>query len=321
MATSVFKVERKLLVMQESDFRGDMEVTGNVTINGTLRPTALDASAIDVDFEDIEAKGSASIASVVAAACAALGSASLTRSASIASALTVGKSVSIASALTVSKTVSVTQSASIASVVVAACAGLGAASMTRSASIASAVDIGKSLYVASALKVNKTAYVTQSASIASVVVAACGAFGSASLTRSASIASALDVTKSAHIASALKVDAGATVLGGARVASATTEGTLVKEIIAGSVSVNTPPFTGGTTGSIASVNAAITGISASHTFLAGVNSVCAMGGCLVYAGACPAEGSVNFYFGYLAGSGGEAVVAKTVTMRYIAFKT
>jgi len=169
----------------------------------------------------------------------------------------------------------------------------------------------------------KDSYFTLSASVASAFdVAGRVGFNSASITKSASIASALSVTKSLDVASAVKVSTGATLMGGVRTASKVTEGTVVKEIIAGSVTVNTPPFTGDTTGSIASVGTTITGISSSHTMLAGVNSVSAMGGCLVYCGACCMDaGAVNFYFGYLAGSGGEAVVAKSVTMRYLAFRT
>jgi len=107
---------------------------------------------------------------------------------------------------------------------------------------------------------------------------------------------------------------------GFKVGSAS-ESTWVKDIMAGSVSISTPIFTGGTTGSVASSNATITGMTASHTLLAGPNSVCTMGGCIVYAGACALSNAANFYFGYLAGSGGEAVTAKTVTMRYLAFRT
>ena len=107
---------------------------------------------------------------------------------------------------------------------------------------------------------------------------------------------------------------------GIKVGSAS-ESTFIKDIMAGSVSISTPIFTGGTPGSVASAAATITGMTASHTMLAGPHSVCAMGGCIVYAGACPYSGGANFYFGYLAACGGEAVVAKTVTMRYLAFRT
>jgi len=107
---------------------------------------------------------------------------------------------------------------------------------------------------------------------------------------------------------------------GIRVGSAS-DSTWVKDIMAGSVSISTPIFTGGTPGSVASAAATIAGMTASHTLLAGPESVCAMGGCIIYAGACPAANGANFYFGYLAACGGEAVTAKTVTMRYLAFRT
>ena len=97
--------------------------------------------------------------------------------------------------------------------------------------------------------------------------------------------------------------------------------TFIKDIMAGSVSITTPVFTGDTPESVASTAATIAGLTASHTFLATVNSVCAMGGCIVFAGACPGAEAANFYFSYTAGSGGAAVTAHTVTLRYAAFRT
>lgn len=145
---------------------------------------------------------------------------------------------------------------------------------------------------------------------------------SLSLTKSASVASALDVTKSAYVASALKVGKTATVLGGFRVASAVAQGTNILEILAGSVTVATPPFTGNTAGSVASTaDVAIAGLSASHTFIAMVESCCAMSPCISFRGACPGVAKANFYFNYTAGSGGAAVAAGSVTMRFMAFKT
>ena len=99
------------------------------------------------------------------------------------------------------------------------------------------------------------------------------------------------------------------------------EGTWIKDIMGGSVTVTTPVFTGTTTGSIASTNATITGLTASHTLLATVNSGCAQSGCIVFAGACAMLNSANFYWAYIAACGGPAVAAGTVTMRYLAFKT
>ena len=108
--------------------------------------------------------------------------------------------------------------------------------------------------------------------------------------------------------------------GGLQVGTSTCS-THIKDIMAGSVSITTPVFTGGTTGSTACVSGAILGLTASHTLLATPNSVCAMGGCIVFAGACPGAEAANFYFSYIAACGGEAVVGKTVTMRYLAFRT
>ena len=158
-------------------------------------------------------------------------------------------------------------------------------------------------------------------------------FNSASFTGSASIASALDVTgrigganmslsKSASIASALNVSKSGTILGGFRAASKVTEGTNILEILAGSVTVATPVFSGNTPASVASTaDVAIAGLSASHTFIAMVESCCAMSPCISFRGACPGVAKANFYFNYLAGSGGEAVAADSVTVRFMAFKT
>ena len=275
MATSVDKFKRKALFKSEVGIEqsasiasaldvtgrvgmGSASVTGNLTVGGTLIPAAIDASAIDVDFEDIEAKGSASVASVVAAACGAFGSASITRSASIASVLNVG----------------------------------GSAAFTGGITSVSSLNV------------------TGSASVASAISAASGLFNSASVTDSASVGSALDVGNRVNIR------------GGLKVASSNSEGVSITEILAGSINVTTPPFTGTTTGSIASVTGTIAGLTESHTLLATLVGASKMSPCTTFVGACVgAANTGNFYFAYIAASGGEAVSAVSdVPVSYLALK-
>ena len=101
------------------------------------------------------------------------------------------------------------------------------------------------------------------------------------------------------------------------------DSSFIKDILAGSVNITGPAFSGSTSGSVASVTGTIAGLTSSHTLLANVNAACTLSGCVVYAGACVnAANTANFYFAYIAASGGDAVTADSnVTMRYLALRT
>lgn len=98
-------------------------------------------------------------------------------------------------------------------------------------------------------------------------------------------------------------------------------GTIIKEILAGSVSVATAAFSAGDSPSVASTEATISGVTASHTLVVSLQSGSSTSACLTLRGACPGAGVANIYWQAAGASAREAVAAGTATIRYLAFQT
>lgn len=266
---AVFKIKRRLFAMKGACVASDVNMAGNMvlagnftqtgdmTITGTLRPSALDASSLDLEFDDITLSGSLGVACAFSASSA-----------------------------------SITGSASVGSVLSTAVFSASGASITHSASVACLVN-------------------------------ACGMhMGHANVTYSASVASMLAVTGSGTFGGDVAITGAQDVVGTLRVASAAAEGTKIFEMLSGSLTVATPPFTGDTPASVAcTADIALVTISASHSLVVSNGDVEATSGCIVLAGACPGDGVVTVFFAYTAGSGGGAVAAGSTTVRYMAFRT
>lgn len=345
---AVFKIKRRLFAMKgacvasDVNMAGNMVLTGNftqtgdMTITGTLRPSALDASSLDLEFDDITLSGSLGVACAFSAS-----SASITGSASVGSVLSTAVFSASGASITHSASVaclvnacgvhmghaSVTYSASVASIVNACMLAGGQASITHSASIASNLALTGSAVIAGDVAITKAVSgsvvtVTDSASVGCMVSGLHGHFGAASITNSASIASNLALTGSAVIGGDVAITGAQDVVGTLRVASAAAEGTKIFEMLSGSLTVATPPFTGDTPASVAcTADIALVTISASHSLVVTNGDVEATSGCIVLAGACPGDGVVTVFFAYTAGSGGGAVAAGSTTVRYMAFRT
>jgi hypothetical protein len=106
--------------------------------------------------------------------------------------------------------------------------------------------------------------------------------------------------------------------GGLSVGSASTD-TFMKNILAGSVSLTSPAFTGNTAGSQATVEVSITGLTASHVLQAFPRGT--FSPCIALVSTCPGAGVASMIFAYIAGSGGAAAAGATTVIQYLAVKT
>jgi hypothetical protein len=104
---------------------------------------------------------------------------------------------------------------------------------------------------------------------------------------------------------------------GLKVGSASTD-TFMMAILAGSVSITGPAFTGDTAGSREILEATIAGLTASHSLQVTPEGISP---CIALVGACAGVGKASMIFSYIAGSNGAAAAAATTVINYFAVRT
>lgn len=103
---------------------------------------------------------------------------------------------------------------------------------------------------------------------------------------------------------------------GLRVGSASAD--TMFNILAGSVSISAPCFTGNTAGSREIAEATISGLTASHALQVTAEG---LSPCLALVGACAGTGKASMLFSYIAGSGGAGAAIATTVINYLAVRT